>query len=374
MLIIHISPEINFAKNFVLPLISNQISRGHVCKLIMGLSDYKASSRLEDFKSALPSGCDAFFCSVKVSTNPVVFLSSLFSLASILRKEDPDVIVFHTSLDSFFPLLISRCFLRARRIYFNHGVPYIGYKGLLRLLLKIIEIANLKNAHSVMTVGHGMCSVLNGLSPTSRVEYVEPGSACGINLVFKDYTILLKERVAARHRLGFEVNERVVLYVGRAVERKGIYDLISAWCRIGNIERFKLLVIGPTEDQIALDRYREIKGLKVIGYSSDVAQYYMASDVLCVPSHHEGFGYSYVEAASFGCVPICCDILGPTDFVRNNETGLVVNVGDIDSLRLNISKLLSNDSFRNRLAESSFAAAQAFERSVLIDEVCDRLE
>jgi len=374
MLIIHICPEVNFAKNFVLPIIRNQLLRGHVCKLVTGLSDYNGCSRLQDFKSELPSGCEAFICNVKYSANPIVYLSNLFSLALFLRRVNPDVIVFHTSVDSFFPLIISRIFLGSRRIYFNHGVPYIGYRGALKMILRLIEVANLKNSQSTMTVGAGMCSVLKGLSPTSRVVFVEPGSACGINVEFKDYTDLLKKRFAAKQRLGFEANDQVVLFVGRAVERKGIYDLISAWSGIDNVGSFKLLIVGPTEDQISLDRYPAIQGVRVIGYSNNVAEYYLASDVLCVPSRHEGFGYTYIEAASVGCVPICCNILGPTDFVKNNETGLVVNVGDIDSLRLNIIQLLSNDILRNRLAERSFVAAKAFERSALLDKVCDQLE
>jgi len=191
---------------------------------------------------------------------------------------------------------------------------------------------------------------------------------------YRRFSDLAAVRASARVQLGFAPTERVVLYVGRFTKRKGVLDLIEAWKSIERTNEFKLIIVGSVNKRLL----RRIKSLPssiiLAGYQSDLERYYLAADALCVPSHHEGFGYVYLEAASLGCVPMCSDIPGPTDFVKNDITGLVCDVGNVHKIAQALLEILTNEELRHRLAENAFNEAKKYDRQILVPLVVGALE
>ena len=57
-----------------------------------------------------------------------------------------------------------------------------------------------------------------------------------------------------------------------------------------------------------------------------------AADIFCLPSYREGFGSSIIEAAACGLPAIASRIYGLTDAVKEGETGLLVNPGNVTGL------------------------------------------
>ena len=371
MNILHITPEVNFAKNFVLPVIVKQQLKGHSCHLITSLSDYLDMGRVDAFRKSLPSSCSLTLIDLKLRKSILLAIKGLFSLMKLIRTNSFDVIVFHSSVDSFFPLLLSRLYAPGKRVYFNHGVPFLGYKGTLRIVLKLIEYINLRNAQLTLTVGSGMRSVLRDLSPSSIINMAPPGSACGIKLMFKSYSKLTEAKSLARRKKGFSKSDRIVLFVGRPVRRKGIYDLLKAWQKLKLNENYKLVIVGPTESELDCNIDFSQLNIFITGYVLDVSEYYMLADVLCVPSYHEGLGYAYLEAASFGCVPVCSNVPGSTDFVFDEVNGLLVEAGNINNIVSQLAKLLTDTRYRKKLSKKAFLSTRNFERDRIASAVSD---
>ncbi len=103
-------------------------------------------------------------------------------------------------------------------------------------------------------------------------------------------------RRAARERLGFAAESRVVLFVGRFVEKKGT-PVIEHLARRHPHWRFVLIGDGPIEPRAW--------GLPNVLVSRFLPQavlrdYYWASDVLCLPSTGEGFPLVVMEAMVCG--------------------------------------------------------------------------
>ncbi len=59
----------------------------------------------------------------------------LISLIMAFKRNKPDVLVAHFSRGAFLPLLAGWLLNIKHRIYFNHGLPYLGYNGMVRSLL-----------------------------------------------------------------------------------------------------------------------------------------------------------------------------------------------------------------------------------------------
>jgi len=77
---------------------------------------------------------------------------------------------------------------------------------------------------------------------------------------------------------------------------------------------------------------------------------YNHSRVFLQPSHHEGFGYTAVEAMACGCALVTTDNGGSRDYAVAGETALVVPPGDSAGLAGAAERLLRDDGERDRLA------------------------
>jgi len=79
-------------------------------------------------------------------------------------------------------------------------------------------------------------------------------------------------------------------------------------------------------------------------------QIYNDSRLFLQPSHHEGFGYTAVEAMACGCALVTTDNGGSRDYADDGETALVVPPGDPKGLADAAERLLRDATERTRLA------------------------
>ena len=125
--------------------------------------------------------------------------------------------------------------------------------------------------------------------------------------------------VRAEH--GLAQSDLVVVSVARLVRRKGQDRLIKLWPELMTLyPNARLLLVGAGPDRQRLERLTRRRGLRAVvtfaGAPDEVAPYYGAGDVFAMPVRSrwwglevEGFGISYVEAASCG-LPIVAGCSG----------------------------------------------------------------
>jgi glycosyltransferase involved in cell wall biosynthesis len=130
-----------------------------------------------------------------------------------------------------------------------------------------------------------------------------------------------EDRVIARHDLGIDEAEQVVLYVGRIDKVKGIETLIDAVGRLAKKrDRVRLVVAGrpawhetPEAGQQYVERLRRMATdvtATFLGPVVDTIRLYRAADVVAVPSEWpEPFGRVVIEA--MGCArPVVATAVG----------------------------------------------------------------
>jgi glycosyltransferase involved in cell wall biosynthesis len=365
--ILHIAPELNFVKNFILPLITDRENNGQRSDVLCAVSDYVLDDREIQLSEAMLGLGTLYIRNVKLRSRPHLLIGALIFLIKLIKKSNYNIVVCHTSIDSFIPIILIRLFSKSRIVYFNHGIPALGYSGLTKYLLQMIEKSNLTFSHITLAVGLSMQRELNDLSRVASVALVKPGSACGIVPLATSIADLGSMRKNARARLKINPDERIVLFVGRPVARKGFFDVLRAW-QIIQRKNYRLFLVGPSECELTSSGL-DLENVETFGYVDDPSNFYLAADVLCVPSHHEGFGYCYLEAASAGCVPICSSIPGPTDFITDRHTGLCVPAGDVEVIAATLRHILENDKLRERLQVAAFGMSKAFDRMPLVIKI-----
>jgi glycosyltransferase involved in cell wall biosynthesis len=130
------------------------------------------------------------------------------------------------------------------------------------------------------------------------------------------------------------------LYVGRLSPEKGLEDLLAAFRLVHTRHpdsKLELAGSGPMKDSL-IERAAELgisANVTFLGSRDieELAELYVGSDVLVLPSHSEPWGLVANEALSYGCPVIVSDACGCAPaVVKENVTGFTFRAGDVTGL------------------------------------------
>ncbi len=155
-----------------------------------------------------------------------------------------------------------------------------------------------------------------------------------------------------------------VLFVGRSDERKGLPVLLRAFEALAEHIPCRLVAVGVTTEEV--ERHLPDPGiLDRIDARGRVSQdqlwqAYRDADVLCAPSlSGESFGMVLTEAFAAGTPALASAIAGYSDVVSDGHDGLLVPVGDPQSLAEELLRLHYEP---ERIREMGTAARESAER------------
>jgi glycosyltransferase involved in cell wall biosynthesis len=164
-----------------------------------------------------------------------------------------------------------------------------------------------------------------------------------------------------QHRLALGIDrQRVILYCGQFIERKGLRHLVNGFALIKREYDDVALVLigyGPERSEL-LAQIRELglQDVHVIEHVevADMPKMYALADIFVLPSIEETWGLVVNEAMACGLPIICSDRVGSSvDLVRNGENGYIVPAGDPASIAERALILLNNIDLLTRFSSCS---------------------
>lgn len=182
---------------------------------------------------------------------------------------------------------------------------------------------------------------IEGLMPT---HVVSPG----VNRSLKPCRELLRKFA---HAAGLYGKKRVILSVGRLVERKGV-----AWFVEHVLPRLPedvlYVVIGEGRERstikVVASFSRVASRVRMIGEVSDdmLTAAYRSADVMVMPNipvrgDMEGFGIVALEAAAAGLPVVASRIEGITDAIQHGRNGILVEAGNVEEYSRALMRLLA---------------------------------
>lgn len=149
----------------------------------------------------------------------------------------------------------------------------------------------------------------------------------------------------------------VIALVARLLWDKGVGDLVAASRLLrerGVVAR--VLLVGEPDpgnpSSIAsgqIQRWQAEGLVEWLGWQADVQAVYAASNIVTLPSRHEGVPTGLLEAAACGRVLVASDIPGCRAVVIHGETGLLVPPGDVIALAGALERLIGDKELRGRM-------------------------
>jgi D-inositol-3-phosphate glycosyltransferase len=194
----------------------------------------------------------------------------------------------------------------------------------------------------------------------------------------------------AREALGRDQCERIVLFVGRIEQIKGIDVLLRAlgllFFRHPELRNdLCLLVVGgaldPGDDAPETEKIQELRSLvhqhrmeanvSFVGSMDQqrLALYYAAADVCAVPSLTESFGLVALEAMACGTPVVGTRVGGLQMLIEDGESGLLVPAGDYQALAEQIARVLTDARLRMHLGHGARDRAEHFTWRAVGDHV-----
>jgi len=179
-----------------------------------------------------------------------------------------------------------------------------------------------KNAALILRVNMKDYELLKKYNPE---VYYQPNSVSGIF----EFT----EKISARKQIGLQEDAKIIFAFGNHLKSKGFHDLIEAMkiilesgnkmihCYIGGSG------IYSSEMRRLIRKYNLLDNVKMIGpiNRNEIVNWFNAADFYIMPSHHESFGITVIEALSSG-VPVITTYNGASEFIiENDNLGLLVN-------------------------------------------------
>lgn len=288
---------------------------------------------------------------IRILLVPFLLISLFFKLRKILPEYD--IVHVHWLI----PQGITQSFFRKPYIVTGHGGDVTSLNN---GIIKYLKRRCLKRAKSVTVVSEQLKARVQQLEPTVMPQVISMG--IDIRKFGKQYYV--------QNFFGQNSN-KVVLFVGRLAEKKGVAYLIEAMKDID-----ALLVIvgdGPLKKELqeqakALEDKVSFWGAKT---HEQLKEIYASADVFAVPSitakdgDQEGLPLVMLEAMASGLPVVASDSGGISQVITDGVNGLLCEEKNIAELAEKIRLLIKDENMRKKISASAEKSVQEFDYAVL---------
>lgn len=182
-----------------------------------------------------------------------------------------------------------------------------------------------RRARRVIALSNGLAEAIHRYDGVERerIRVVHPGVDPREFAPRRD-----AHRIRKKH--GIPPEAPLILFVANEYERKGLAPLIEAFAQLRD-QDWRLLLVGARDPAPYLEQARKRGVGPRVAYAGkirghELAPYYSAATLLCVPSFLEPFGLVFLESMACGTPVVTTRNDGARDLIRDGKDGLLVDL------------------------------------------------
>ena len=283
---------------------------------------------------------------------PWLFVSLYVHLFKMRREYDI------VQANWLIPQGIVQSFIKKPYVVTGHGGDVTSLnKG----ILKVLKKRCLKNAAGVTAVSQPLMDVLKGIYENPKQAVISMG--CDTAMFGQEHRV--------ENYFG-QGDKKVVLFVGRLAEKKGVSYAIEAMRQVNNA----MLVIagdGPLKSKLQrqAETVQKESGSTILFLGAktheELKGIYASADLFVMPSitakdgDKEGFGLVILEAFASGLPIVASRSGGITDIVKDGVNGYLAEEKDVSGLADRINIVLQDKNIYNKMQTEAKKTAQRYD-------------
>ena len=277
-------------------------------------------------------------------------------LSRYIRHNRPDAVHCHGSRANFFgALLASRVSVPiVTTIHSDPWLDYLDRPGADRVFGRINRLS-LKKIPWQICVSDELQELMAGKGVPKERLFRIPN---GMDLARFSASVSRQDWYAL-HGLTIPADAVVFGTAARLAPVKDLSTLITAFSRV--VDRYpsaRLLIAGEGSESEKLRHEAEKlcpKGsAHFVGWLEDTASFYQALDVNVLTSLSEGFPYAILEGGRMRCATIATRVGNIPKAITDNETGFLIEPGDIAALFSLMCRMIEEPETRKRLGDALY--------------------
>ncbi|AJC27028.1 N-acetyl-alpha-D-glucosaminyl L-malate synthase BshA [Bacillus velezensis] len=286
---------------------------------------------------------------------PPYDLTLASKIAEVAARENLDIIHAHYALPHAVCAYLAKQMLKRDIgiVTTLHGtdITVLGYDPSLKDLIRFaIEASDRVTAVSTALAGE----TYDLIKPDKKIETIYN---------FIDERVYLKKNTESiKEKHGILPDEKVVIHVSNFRKVKRVKDVIRVFRNIAAKTKAKLLLVGDGPEKCVAWQLVEKYGLQdqvlLLGNQDRVEELYSISDLKLLLSEKESFGLVLLEAMACGVPCIGTNIGGIPEVIKDQVSGFLVEVGDIQAASEKALAVLEDKQLSKRLTDHALKMAE----------------
>jgi glycosyltransferase involved in cell wall biosynthesis len=301
-------------------------------------------------------------------TDPVNMTSAVRAIRNLVAQERYDLVHVHDPVAAFvtrFALRRARAAGIVKVVYTAHGFHFFrGNAPHRNLVFRSLERLAAAWTDYLVVINQEDLAAARRFPVAGEVVYM-PG--IGVDTSRYDPAAVSDEDVTrVRRELGLGRDQKLLLFVGELNPGKRHRDAVEALARTGRSDIVLACAgVGPLAQRIAAQASRLgiADRVRLLGYRDDIQALLRAAFALVLPSEREGLPRCLMEASCLERPVIGTRIRGTTELVEDGETGILVDVGDVDALADAIVSLADDPALAKAMGRRGREAMRRFDLS-----------
>lgn len=185
-----------------------------------------------------------------------------------------------------------------------------------------------------------------------------------------------KENSDLKRQYGIGTDEKVIIHISNFRKVKRVEDVVRTFHKVKESVDAKLILVGDGPEYAPICQLVNDLGLNndvlFLGKQKNISDLLSISDLKLLLSEKESFGLVLLEAMACEVPCIGTDVGGIPEVIKQNETGFLVEIGDVSQASDYATELLSNDTMLENFSKNALNyAREQFHSQKIVQEYID---
>lgn len=273
-------------------------------------------------------------------------ICTIVALVKIMKKEKVDILHTHFPDHHIFGAICAKIAKVPVTICSFHNIKFLAKRGNwdVRTWLKkeLLTLIVKKMEDRIIAVADGVRETIVKFFEirTTKIATIYNGIDASTFAKAVDF-------ISVRQQLNLSLGVKVVICIANFFFKKGHKVLIEAASTVvKNYSNVKFLFVGdgPLRNElVALVTLLDLNGhIDFLGFRRDIPEILGISDIFVLPSLWEGLPLALLEAMATGKAVVASNVLGNSEVVLPNKTGILTPPKDSDALAKAIIYLIEH--------------------------------